>query len=879
MKNSDKLNPMKRIPLYLIVLIMLPLSVLAQPEKYLLHENWKAKRATDVLKDGTEITGTDYKPEGWLDAVVPGTILTTLLHNNMIPDPLYGLNNNLIPDVYNTGRDYYTYWFYNEFETPDTQEGQEVWINFRGINYFADIFLNGNRINTNTHQGMYLREKYLITPYLKKGDLNKLAVWVAPPDPVGNAYAGQGGDGTIGRNVAMQFTAGWDWICPVRDRNTGIWDQVSIEITGSAEINNPYIKTRVPGIREPGKKQAPAYVKTSVELKNVSSQTVQGTLKFEFEGHQSALTLSLKPYEEKVVQSEEIKVENPNLWWPNGIGEQPLYHMKVKFITQGGTTMDSEQITFGIRETNNYFDKSIKSQIFTVNGQKVFIKGGNWIASDLLLRLSKERYEAEVRLHAGMNMNMIRVWGGGLTERPEFYDACDRYGILVWQDLWISGDCNGEWLDPLKKESKARRKAYPDNHDLFLTSAIDQIKMLRNHPSLYMWCGGNETLPPADILSALEEAIFPTYDPKRYFLEMSTSSKLMTNTIGGVGDGPYGIREPEKIFTERSFPFNPETGSIGIPNYDGLKKFMPEDEMEPPNSRRASGSWQYHKYLPLLDFPDRYGKVKDIRDFCLKAQMVSYEQYRALQEGFNYKMWDWYAGMLVWKNQNPWTALRGSFYDYYLDYNGAYFGYKHAAIPVHIQLNLNDSVVCVLNQTADKLNKITATSTLYDLHGKALSEKKSPVTLKANEMILLDKVVLPKNTNEVFFLKLQLADDDKLIDDNIYWLSNKRHSYEKLNDLEKVMVKTTIDKSNKGQTVINISNPNNETAFFIRLKIVDSHGELVLPSYFTDNYFTLLPGDKKQVDLDLSGSLRPVNLDELKLVVEGWNVLPKEIEF
>ena len=189
------------------------------------------------------------------------------------------MNNNLIPDVYNTGRDYYTYWFYNEFETPEIKDGQEVWLNFRGINYFADIFLNGKRINTNTHQGMYLREKYLITPWLNKGKPNKLAVWVAPPDPVGNAYAGQGGDGTIGRNVTMQCTAGWDWICPVRDRNTGIWDQVSIEITGSVDVRNPYIETRVPGIRIPGKKQDPAYIKPSVDLKNASSTNGAGDFK------------------------------------------------------------------------------------------------------------------------------------------------------------------------------------------------------------------------------------------------------------------------------------------------------------------------------------------------------------------------------------------------------------------------------------------------------------------------------------------------------------------------------------------------------------------------------------------------------------------------
>ncbi len=870
---------MKIIPFVLVAFILSQSHVIAQPVKYLLHDNWKAKRVTDVTADGSEITGTDYKLEGWLDAVVPGTILTTLLHNKQIPDPFFGMNNNLIPDVYNTGRDYYTYWFFNEFETPETKDGQEVWLNFRGINYFADIFLNGKRINTSTHQGMYLREKYLITLYLNKGKPNKLAVWVAPPDPVGNAYAGQGGDGTIGRNVTMQCTAGWDWICPVRDRNTGIWDQVCLEITGSVDIRNPYIETRVPEIRIPGEKQDPAFIKTSVDLKNVSSQSVQGTLRVKFEGHNNVLKVILNPLEEKTVQFPEIKIKNPLLWWPNGMGDHPLYNMNIDFIGQDGTNMDSEQVSFGIRETGNYFDEKIKARVFTVNGQKVFIKGGNWIASDALLRLSKERYEAEVRLHAEMNMNMIRIWGGGLTERPEFYTACDKYGILVWQDLWVSGDCNGEWNDPTKKESQARRKAYPDNHDLFIESVIDQVRMLRNHPSLYLWCGGNETLPPADILKALEENILPQLDPKRFFLEMSTTSKLMTNTIGGVGDGPYGIREPEKIFTERSFPFNPETGSIGIPNYDGLKKIIPEDEMAPPQSYRVTKAWQYHKYLPLLDFPDRYGKVKDISDFCMKAQIVSYEQYRALQEGFNYKMWDWYSGMLVWKNQNPWTALRGFFYDYFLDYTGGYFGYKHGATPVHIQLNLNDSVVCVVNQTAEKLSNITSIIRLFNMHGKLLSEQKNSVNLNAQDVKLLNKIVLPEDSNEIYFLRLQLIYRDKVLDENLYWLSDKPHSYKKLNELGKVIVKTAIRKSDRDHSVIVVSNPNNETAFFIRLKIMNAKNELVLPSFLTDNYFTLLPGDEKEIGLDLTESNIQGSRDGLRLVVEGWNMLPAEIMF
>ena len=869
---------MKILLITLIAALTTLLNSFSQPASIiLLNDKWKAKRATEVLQDGTEITSGNFIPQGWINATVPGTILTTLLNNKLIPDPFFGMNNNLIPDVYETGRDYYTYWFYREFELPSINDDQQVWLSFRGINYFADIFLNGKRINLNTHQGMYLREKYLITPYLLKNGKNKLAVWVAPPDPVGNPNGGQGGDGTIGRNVTMQFTAGWDWICPVRDRNTGIWDQVALEITGTADLRNPFVEIRVPGVREPGAKQQPAFLKPSAELVNATNTAVQGVLSATIEGQTKSVKVTLNPGEDKNAALPEFKIENPRLWWPNGMGDQPLYKVKFDFVVQSGVNFDSEEINVGIRETGNYWDENIRSKVFTVNGQKVFIKGGNWIASDMLMRLTAERYEAEIRMHAGMNMNMIRVWGGGLTERPEFYNACDKYGILVWQDLWISGDCNGEWADPMKKESQARRKAYPDNHDLFLESAIDQIKLLRNHPSLFLWCGSNETRPVADILKKLEEEIFPKYDPQRFFLEYSTSPKLMTNSIGGVGDGPYGIREPEKIFTERSFPFNPETGSIGIPNYDGLVKIIPQDEMTPPQGPRPSRSWQYHKYLPLMDFPDRYGKVKDVRDFCFKAQIVSYEQYRALQEAFNHKMWDWYAGMLVWKNQNPWTALRGSFYDYYLDYQGGYFGYKHGAAPVHIQLNLNDSVVCALNQKAVQTNPLTAVVTLYDMHGKMLSEEKSNITLQAHSLQLLNKVKLPANTNEVFFLKLQLKDQDKVVDENLYWLTNVRHSYEKLNDLQKVAVKAEIKANGEKQSVIKLSNPGNETAFFIRLKVMNGSNDLVLPAWFTENFITLLPGEEKEIQLDLSTGKSSTGLNDLRLSIEGWNIETMEI--
>ena len=215
-----------------------------------------------------------------------------------------------------------------------------------------------------------------------------------------------------------------------------------------------------------------------------------------------------------------------------------------------------------------------------VNGQKIFIKGGNWIISDAMLRFTPERYDAEIRYHRDMNLNLIRIWGGALVERPEFYEACDRYGMLVFQDFWMSGDCNGRWLDPMKKEDQWTRRNYPDNHSLFLECAADMVKMVRNHPSLAIWCGGNEIAPPDDILTVLRDSIIAKLDGTRIFFDFSNTEKMSLNTIGGNGDGPYSIQPLSVFWNHKTWPFNSEVGSVGVGDYESLKRFMPEKNMD-----------------------------------------------------------------------------------------------------------------------------------------------------------------------------------------------------------------------------------------------------------------------------------------------------------
>ena len=581
----------------------------------MLNKNWVAKRASEIKVDGNMLTSNSIQIDsgwiiksppswvivpplnlsvGWIPARVPGTVLTTMLENKMFPAPEVGLNNEIIPDLYHIGADFYTFYFLNQFTINKIPVGEKVWLNFRGINYKAEIFLNGKRINNSTHEGMFLRKSFEITPWINNDKPNVLAVIVHPPDHPGNPNGGQSGDGTIARDNTMQYMPGYDWCRPIRDRNTGIWDEVSITTTRAVRIQSPYVVTKVPGIRQVDGPQKDAYIKTIVELENTSNELQSGTLVCETNGKRLTQKVSIPAKETIAVAFDDFTVKNPRLWWPNGIGKQDLHDMKIACEINGSIS-DVYALRYGIREIRSEIAPSNEGRKFYVNGQKIYMTGGNYISSDWLLRLSPERYRAEIRFHADMNLRMIRVWGGAMIERPEFYDACDEYGILVFQDLWGTADCIAAWNDPMKLESGARRREYPDNHDLYIESAKDQIKMIRNHPSLCFWCGANESPLSDDLNETLINKIFPKFDPNRLFV----SNSLDTLLTGGGGDGPYEIQEPEWFFTQRSTSFNPEAGSVGSPEIESLREIMTEEDLAkfPVEGLSRDYAWSYHLNL------------------------------------------------------------------------------------------------------------------------------------------------------------------------------------------------------------------------------------------------------------------------------------------
>jgi hypothetical protein len=556
-------------------------------------------------------------------------------------------------------------------------------------------------------------------------------------------------------------------------------------------------------------------------------------------------------------------LENPRLWWPSGYGKQHLYNICISFKEDGQRTpSDEERLTFGVREIQTAWNPHTRSKEISVNGQRLFIKGGNWILSDALLRLSKERYDAEVRYHRDMNLNLIRIWGGALTERPEFYEACDRYGLLVIQDFWFSGDCNGRWTDPMKTEDQWERRKYPDNHSLVLESAADMIKMIRNHPSLAMWCGGNEIMPPADILFSLRDTILPKLDGTRWFIDYSNSDDWSYNFIGGNGDGPYTIQPPVSFWDKRSWPFNSEIGSVGVGDYESLERFIPAENRIPPVyapqeplREKADSVWTYHTYTGVgyEQHIEPYGTPKDIKDFARKAQLVNYDQYRALAEGFSSHVWDWYTGVIIWKTQNPWTSMRGQMYDCYLDPNACLFGLRKGGEMLHVMCHPVSGTVMIANNGFNPVNDMMIVATAYDMEGR---EKQLVHELAYIGASTAKKYMSLKNSLDVLFkekggfLYLQLLDANRnLLSDNFYWYPDSTGKYSGLETMKPATIEVSKKHVDSNKIEITLSNPKgNPVSFFNRISLINpATGKRILPAFYDDNYVSLVPGATKRV--------------------------------
>ena len=879
-----------------------------QTGEWIISDGWEMIDGKTAMASNKSIFDPQYSTSAWYNATVPGTVLTTLVNQGVYPDPYFGLNNMNIPESLSR-----TDWWYRcKFTVPKDIDGNQLRLLFNGINYKADIYLN--RKSLGDMKGAFIRGEFNITDLVNKNGENILAVHVFPPHNPGipheqSMIAGQGLNGGVLSTDGPTFISsiGWDWIPGIRDRNTGVWQDVRLKAGGDIVIGDPLVTT---DILLPDTTQAKISIKNIV--KNITSKTVNGTLTAKIENINISLPFTLAANEEKEItftpeQFKELNIKNPRLWWPNGYGRPELYNLELT-VQANNKVSDTKSLKFGIREMSYelmVIDNSQKKRVlytpnetvnkgkpvfdyinrvaFTkdnnlptiakdadtsglqplssddpvgpffairVNGVRIFCRGGNWGMDDGMKRVSRERLEPYIRLHKDANFNIIRNWTGETTEE-DFYALCDEYGMLVWNDFWITTDDTVE----------------PSDFPLFVRNATDAVRRFRNHPSIAVWCPRNEGFAPKQLEESIS-VMMAKEDPTRHYHGQSRFLNMRTS-------GPWGyFKDPSKYYTENAKGFNTEMGSYAIPTANTIRKFIAPEDQWPIND-----VWAYHdlhhttqNFGDFINAVDRYGKAESMEDFSRKSQFVTYDAWRNMLEAWNSKMWNTTTGLVLWMSHPAWPSMIWQTYTYDYETPGSYFGAKKACEPIHIQMNLPENDVMIINTTLNDYKSVTAGLRFIDLQGKELYKKNIKLDAKANSAT---KCFVPEKGNnlpQLYLARLELKDaKGKVLSINDYWMTNgDKKSYEAINTLPSTTV-TIKTISSKGKTWIEVSNPSKTLAVAVKLNVVDKNSkEILLPAYFSDGYINLLGGEKRLVELDI-----PKNITNYNIVAEGYNTKSK----
>lgn len=830
-------------------------SQLAQPVT--IASGWQLQDAGKVPQAGAEIASAKFKTQGWYSATVPGTVLTSLVNAGVYPEPLYGENNR--PDKIPDSLSRTPYWYRTVFEVPKSYRDKHVWLNFEGINFSAQVWVNGRQVGT--VKGAFRRGIFDVSTMVTPGKKAVLAVLVSPQPHAGDPHEHTIRDG-VGKNGGITAidgptflsTIGWDWIPAIRDRDTGIWQKVFISASGPVLIKDPLVTTDLP---LPKLDTADVSIQTRVE--NITDQPQKGVLKGSFGDVSFQQAVELAPHSSQTISFDPrttaaLHVEHPKLWWPNGYGPQNLYKLHLSFEV-GGKDSDARDVSFGIRKFTYEVPDSPNLTI-SVNGVRVFVRGGNWGLDEAMKRNPRERLEAQIRMHQLANLNMIRNWVGQSTSE-DFYELCDKYGLLVWDEFFQPNPLDGP---------------DPDDFDTYMANVREKILRFRNHPSIVLWCARNEGNPPKQIDDALH-TLMAELEPTRLYQANSADGR------GVNSHGPYHWRTPREFYVYDE-AFKTEIGSVSVPTLESIHGMMPEKDWETINddwaehdfAKGASGGDSYPQMIA-----DRYGKVANLADFVRKSQLANYEAFRAMYEGRNAKLFHPTTGVLTWMSNPAQPSFVWQLYHHDLEPNSALFAVKKAAEPVHIQLNEGDGEIQVINNLDAPLDGARAHLAIYNLDGSLQYQHDYDVAAPASVATTLGSVSWPANLSAVHFVKLDLRDaTGKLISDNFYWrgLPDRQDDLKALASLPTVTLDakgTRSDVRGKSLLTVTLHNPGVQVALMAHLQLRrKSSGERVLPVYYSDNYVSLLPNETRTISIEVATS--DLKGEGALVLVDGWNV-------
>lgn len=829
----------------IFLLLIIPIVAFSSNGISLNGSNWRIQQAQFVYNTGEQISLPAYDDTNWLQAKVPGTVLEPYINADIFPDPFFADNMNAIPDSFFSGNDF---WYRKNISGITYSKNKRYFIEFKGINWKSDIYFNGKLLGR--IEGAFQRASFEITGLINTEGKNALAVlvhhienWQSGEGKVTHKYLGApttNGDVSGLDGPAFLAASGWNWLPIVRGRNTGIWNDVTLNEYENVSIHDSWISSELP---LPDTTKAALTVRTS--LKNHTDQIVAGTLKVQFEGVSLVYPITLNPRELKPVEIlpskfKELNIRNPKLWWPNGYGAQNLYKAKISFI-QNNNVSDLQEFNFGIRKITSLVKNNIL--FLHCNGVRILVRGGNWGLPEAMLRCDSVGYDLRVRLHKEANFNMIRNWVGQ-TGHEDFYKACDKYGILIWDDFWLANPVDG----PTPKDTT-----------MFMNNVRDKIKWVRKHPSVALYCGRNEGLPPADLDAAMREAT-KLFDGTRLYLSQSADGVV-------TGLGPYDVRPVNWYFENRGVTFHSELGIIAFPEAESMRRMLPENKLWPINDMWAIHDYQRgrsEKFTKTIE--TRFGEPTDVDDYSRRAQLLNYESAKAMFECLQSNQG---SGVLLWMSQAAWPSMICQLYDHYFEYTASYFAVKKACRPIHVLYDPRNNEIRLANNTAKTLKAVLVKASLYDINGNKISEQELTTDSKSGTAKTCFKLK-PYENKEVHFLKLVAKINDSEIIDNFYWLENKDANCLDLNKMPAAELNIKHELVYKGDTVmVNVEIENNTPYISLlnKLKIKNAEDQSVLPVFYTDNYISLLPGEKRTISLSFDKN----TAKQTYLLIEGWN--------
>lgn len=879
--------------------------------------NWRlrfvAKGSAHV--DGARLSSLGYASDAaaWYAAVVPGTVLTTLMARGIYPDPNHGLDNLAIPESLS----HRSYWYRSVFRAPPALRGRHLTLSFLGINYRAEIWLNGRRLGTIA--GAFIRGTFDVTHLVRPGRRNALAVRIDPPPHPGIAHeesiaAGPGENGGALALDGPTFIAsgGWDWIPAIRDRDIGIWQPVTLSASGALRILDPQVTTRLPLPR-----RDVADISITVPIENESKRALRAMVSARFDNVrvQRSLTVPSGVTAVRFVSADfpQLRIVHPRLWWPNGYGAATLHRLRLT-VREGARLSDRKTLRFGMRELTyelSLFDRqgrlrrveidptkasalgerivdvrhrAIKRTrngwaasltpagetspavrnlpadtlapylVIRVNGVRIAARGGNWGMDDDLKRIGRRRLEPYFRLERAAHLDVIRNWLGQNTEEA-FYDLADKYGFLVLNDFWISTQ---------------NFQLEPDDPALFLANVRDVISRYRNHPSIALWIGRNEGVPPP-LLNDGMATLVAKLDGTRFYTPSSNSVNLQVS-------GPYDYRPPSDYFTTLARGFAVEVGTPSLATLEAVRAMIPPADRWPIGDTYAYHDWHFggngdsKTFMAALD--RQYGAPRGLVDFERKAQLMDYVSYRAIFEGFNAHLWTRNSGRLLWMTHPAWPSNTWQIYSSDYDTAAAYYGVKKACEPLHAQLNLPDDRPAIINISRHAQPGLALESRIFTLGGRLLAQRIDRADLGANSIATFAPLDLAAYfaRRPLVIVTLTLTDPHGVVrSDNVYWPSATPGGQRRLDRLapQPVQLSARAHDTPSGQLVeVTLTNRGDDTALAAKITMQDARGRRVLPVYYADNYVTLLPGETRRIQVECPGTAERC----ARITLRGWDV-------